>query len=93
MWKPKPHHSKSTFAHLHFTIEDQNFSRFKKAFVGKVLSPGMTYNIQNIFHAQGYFAIKVTPMGANLCLLEEQEEGELKALTEDANEWLEQWFE
>ena len=53
----------------------------------------MTYNIQNIFHTQGYFAIKVTPLGANYCLLEESEDGELKALAEDANEWIEQWFE
>lgn len=28
-------------------------------------SLGMTYNIKNEFHMQGYFAIKVTPMEPN----------------------------
>ena len=65
--------------------------RFKKAFVGKVSASGKTYNIQDIFHTQGYFGIKV--MGANFCLLEELEDGELKALAEDAKDWLVQWFE
>ncbi|MCH84931.1 DUF4283 domain protein [Trifolium medium] len=41
---------------------------------------------------QGYFGVKITPLGANLVLLEEQEEGEIKALMEDAGGWLEQWF-
>ncbi|GAU25112.1 hypothetical protein TSUD_274010 [Trifolium subterraneum] len=31
----------------------EDMSRFKKAFIGVVVNPGMTYNIQNAFHAQG----------------------------------------
>jgi hypothetical protein len=44
----------------------------------------MSYNIQNAFHRQGYFGVKVTPLGANLTLLEGQEEGEVQALMDDA---------
>ncbi|GAU35431.1 hypothetical protein TSUD_375210 [Trifolium subterraneum] len=52
----------------------------------------MAFNIQDEFHMQGYFGVKITPIGANLVLLEDQEEGEIKALMEDAWGWLEQWF-
>jgi hypothetical protein len=52
----------------------------------------MSYNIQNAFHTQGYFGVKVTPLGSNLTLLEGQEEGEVEALLEDAKEWLDHWF-
>ncbi|GAU10584.1 hypothetical protein TSUD_419600, partial [Trifolium subterraneum] len=31
----------------------EDMSRFKKAFIGVVVNSGMTYNIQNAFHAQG----------------------------------------
>lgn len=41
---------------------------------------GSTYNIQNDVNAEGYFGIKVMPQGANLCLLEAEEEGEIKAI-------------
>ncbi|PNX66430.1 hypothetical protein L195_g055089 [Trifolium pratense] len=64
----------------------------QKAFVGEVAKPGMTYNIQNAFHSQGYFGVKVTPLGSNLALLQGQEDGEVQALLEDAKDWLNQWF-
>ncbi|GAU42969.1 hypothetical protein TSUD_188420 [Trifolium subterraneum] len=50
------------------------------------------HNQKNAFHIQGYFGVKVTPLGSNLTLLEEQEEGEIQALMEDAKGWLDQWF-
>jgi hypothetical protein len=65
---------------------------YEKAFVGVAVNPGMTYNIQNAFHSQGYFGVKVTPLGSNLALLEGQEDGEVEALMADAKDWLEQWF-
>ncbi|MCI23962.1 hypothetical protein A2U01_0045145, partial [Trifolium medium] len=64
----------------------------KNAFTGVVVNPGSTYNIQNEFHMQGYFGIKITPLGSNLTLLEGQEESEVQALMEDVREWLDQWF-
>ncbi|GAU42921.1 hypothetical protein TSUD_283440 [Trifolium subterraneum] len=71
---------------------ENDMARLKKAFVGEVVNPGMTYNIQNAFHSQGYFGVKVTPLGSSLTLLEGQEDGEIQALLEDAQEWLNQWF-
>ncbi|CAJ2672764.1 unnamed protein product [Trifolium pratense] len=52
----------------------------------------MSYNIQEQFQRQGYFGIKITPLGANMVLMEEQEEGELQALLLEAKSWLDQWF-
>jgi hypothetical protein len=52
----------------------------------------MAYNIQDAFHRQGYFGVKITPLGSTLTILEGQEEGEVQALMEDAKEWLDQWF-
>jgi hypothetical protein len=75
-----------------YVAEKNDMLRLQKAFVGVVVNPGMTYNIQNAFHSQGYFRVKVTPLGSTLALLEGQEEGEVEALLEDAKEWLEQWF-
>ncbi|GAU37335.1 hypothetical protein TSUD_395160 [Trifolium subterraneum] len=63
-----------------------------KAFVGVVHEPSMTYNIQSAFHRQGYFGVKVTPLGANLALLEGQEDGEVKTLMEDAKGWMDQCY-
>jgi hypothetical protein len=75
-----------------FEVGDKELERFNKAFVGVTAEAGMSYNIQNAFHAQGYFGVKVTPLGSNLTLLEGQEDGEVEALLEDASEWMEQWF-
>jgi hypothetical protein len=78
---------------LSYEAEKQVLQKLKKAFVGEVKQPGMTYNVQNEFHMQGYFGVKVTPLGSTLTLLEEQEEGEVQALMVDAKEWLDQWFQ
>ncbi|MCH80280.1 hypothetical protein A2U01_0001046 [Trifolium medium] len=77
---------------LSYEAEKEELLRLEKAFVGIVEHPGMTYNIQNVFHSQGYFGVKVTPLGSHLALLEGQEDGEVQALMEDAKDWLDQWF-
>ncbi|XP_058780930.1 uncharacterized protein LOC131655034 [Vicia villosa] len=83
---------KQKFADLHFKVEESEMCRFKKAFIGVVEESGMSYNIPEAFNIEGYFRVKVTPIGANLCLLEEMEEGEIVALISKANEWICQWF-
>lgn len=45
--------------------------RFNKAFVGRVKTLGSAYNIKMQFQMEGLFVIKVTPLGGNICLLEE----------------------
>ncbi|XP_058733452.1 uncharacterized protein LOC131605070 [Vicia villosa] len=86
------HTKKIPFAHLEYNMEEEDLERFQKAFVGVVEVPGDTYNLQERFTKEGYFGVKVTPMGANLCLLEENEEGMIKDIIEEAREWIQQWF-
>ncbi|XP_058775700.1 uncharacterized protein LOC131649953 [Vicia villosa] len=83
---------KPKFAHLQFNMEESEMKRFAEAFVGVVEVPGSTYNIQGALHAEGHFSIKATQMGANLCLLEEMEEGDLVTLIREEPEWFGKWF-
>lgn len=39
------------------------------------------------FEIEGYFAIKVTPLGAHLCLLEEFKEGGIRNLIRKGKSW------
>lgn len=43
----------------------------------------MSYNIHSIFETEGYFSIKVSPLGENACLLEEVELGEIHDLIKE----------
>lgn len=83
---------KPLFTHMEFNWDLNDLDRLDKAYMGIVENPGMTYNIQNSFHLKGYFNIKATPLGANLCLLEENEYGELEFLVSEEKDWLGQWF-
>jgi hypothetical protein len=77
---------------LSYEAGQKDMERLKKAFIEVVAQPGMSYNIQEAFHREGYFGVKITPLGSNLTLLEGQEDGEVEALMEDAKGWLDQWF-
>jgi hypothetical protein len=77
---------------LSYEAAKEDMERLQKAYIGVVAQAGMSYNIQSAFHSQGYFGVKVTPLGANLTLLEGQDDGEVKALMEEAKGWLDQWF-
>ncbi|XP_058748519.1 uncharacterized protein LOC131621485 [Vicia villosa] len=78
--------------YLNFNTSAENLERFKRAFVGVIVNPGMSYNIQTSFEMEGYFSIKVTPLGANLCLLEDIEDGAVRDLIEEGRSWWTQWF-
>lgn len=65
------HAKKILFAYLKYNMEEADLLRFQKAYLGVVENLGETYNMQEYFNMEGYFEVKVTPMGANLCLLEE----------------------
>lgn len=54
--------------------------------MGVVENSGMTYNIQYYFHLEGYSLIKAMSLGADLCLLEENEEGEVEYLVNGAKD-------
>ncbi|XP_058740987.1 uncharacterized protein LOC131613324 [Vicia villosa] len=66
--------------------------RLAKAYVGRVCIPGWAYNIQNQFDMEGVFAVKVLPLGGNLCLLEEVEEGFIEDLLREGESWWRNWF-
>ena len=65
---------------LNYNSKKKELARFKKAFMDIMVNPVMYYNIQTSFKIEGYFTIKVTPLGVNLYLLEECEEGEIRDL-------------
>ncbi|XP_058763424.1 uncharacterized protein LOC131636852 [Vicia villosa] len=78
---------------LRYSSKAEDRNRLEKAYVGVVSIPGSTYNIQSHFEMEGFFQVKVTPMGGNLCLLEESEEGIIKDLIGDGETWWKQWFQ
>lgn len=78
--------------HMQFDIKEEKVVRFKKAFVAWQKNLRMTYNIQQAFQLEGYFTIKVTSLGANLCLIEEEEEGEIQALINKDKDWIRKQF-
>lgn len=59
------------------TYNDEEWKSLQKAYVGVVINPRY---IQNSFHAEGYFSIKVTPLEPNLCFLEGQEDGGYRSI-------------
>ncbi|XP_058775601.1 uncharacterized protein LOC131649870 [Vicia villosa] len=77
---------------LEFVSDPEVSVRLSKAYTSKVVNPGMTYNIQTCFELEGYFSIKVTSLGANLCLLEEVKEGDIEALIREGEVCWKQWF-
>lgn len=52
----------------------------------------MSYNVQEYFNLEGYFSVHVTPLGANMCLLEDCVESELKSILENGGKCLSKWF-
>ncbi|CAK8535026.1 unnamed protein product [Lathyrus sativus] len=72
--------AKLIFAHVEYNIRDFELEIFKKMYIGIVENVGLSYSMQDIFNAERYFSIHVTPLGENMCLLEDRDEGEMEAL-------------
>lgn len=49
--------------HLLFYSNSDVRDRWSKAFVGEVVHPGESFNIQNHFEMEGAFSIKIVPLG------------------------------
>ncbi|CAL5202074.1 unnamed protein product [Lathyrus oleraceus] len=45
-------------------MEEVDLQRFRSAFIRVAEQSGMTYNVQEAFHTEGYFLVKVTSLGA-----------------------------
>lgn len=85
--KNKEHQSLEKVCLFSYESNKENMARMKRAFIGVVHEARMAYNIQTSFKVEGYFAIKVSPLGANLCLLEESEEGVISDLINEGRIW------
>lgn len=84
---------KKNICDVWYNASEEELSSFKKMYVGVMKDAGSTHMVQEWFSMQGFFSVKVTPMGANLVLLEEMEEGIIPALIEDASDWIHEKFD
>lgn len=58
--------------------------KLNKKCIVRVSIPSMSYNTQEEFIRQGYFDVKVTPIGSNLVMMESVEDKDVQALVERA---------
>lgn len=78
---------------LKYEAKVEDMKRLSKAMVGVVIHPGQSYLIQEHFAMQGVSTILVTPLGANMVLLEGSVDDEdFQGYIEEAKGWLQQWF-
>ncbi|XP_058758647.1 uncharacterized protein LOC131631902 [Vicia villosa] len=77
---------------LEYLLESEIMNRLLNTYVGEVVNLGSTFNMQAQFFAEGFFSKKSIAIGANLCLLEYEDEGVLRELVDGGNTWLGQWF-
>lgn len=65
---------------------------YEKTYVEIVKNLGTTYNMNEIFHDEVLVSIKVTPLGANYCLVKDLVDGKVMNLIEERKVWWGQWF-
>lgn len=87
------YYRKKNLCDVWYNASEEELNKFKKMYVAKVRYAGSAHMVQEWFNLQGFFSIKVTPLGANLVLLEEVEEGIIPALVSDAKEWIDEHFD
>lgn len=66
--------------------------RYGKAFVGVASAPGLSFGMCLSLIEERIFSVTETPLGPNLCLLEESVEDELNVILEDGGGWKGKWF-
>lgn len=77
---------------LHYSATEEDTSRYEKAHVGTIVDSGSAFILKNVYHNEGLFTIRVTPMGDNLCLLEDLIEGEVTTFLRECKDWWGVWF-
>lgn len=75
-----------------FKSSKEDMDRLSKAYIREVLYPGESHSIQNHFAMEGFFSVKISPLGPNFCLLEDLKEGIIEELICDSIGWWKQWF-
>lgn len=79
-----------SFVCLDFAAGSEDKARFKKSYVEEAITQGKSYSIQDILYGEGYFNVKVIPLGANLCILESPLEGVVEAMLKVYMSWLDE---
>ena len=54
--------------------------------------PGMAFSMQKIFQTEGYFDFSIKPLGPNLCIFEDVEEGAVEVFVDEGHNWWSKWF-
>lgn len=76
---------------IYFSDQDER-KKFVNSKVGVVKEPGLVYGVNQSLIEEGIFTIVATPLGPNLCLLEETIEGDLDLLLKYVGDWKQSWF-
>ncbi|KAI5437241.1 hypothetical protein KIW84_023385 [Lathyrus oleraceus] len=74
-----------------YTDLDRDNPKLLKAYVGLVRMPGMAYSMQKIFQSEGYFDFSIKPLGPNLCIFEDVEEGAVEVFVDEGYDWWRKW--
>lgn len=72
---------------INYLSNSEDIARWSKACIGEVLYQGESYNLQTHFQIGGFFYVKIIPLGENMCVLEEMEEGVILDLMSEGNSW------
>ncbi|GLT96029.1 hypothetical protein SLE2022_136780 [Rubroshorea leprosula] len=72
---------------------EENEENLMKCAVGVALSPSIISNLPEIFFNEGLPSIKITPMGGNLVLIEEENPECIKELVDGNLQWVSSYFE
>lgn len=75
-----------------FNSTEEELDKFEKVMVGIMVAPGLAYGVRQSLMEEGIFSIQATPLGPNICLLEETVEGDLEVLLQDGGDWKKRWF-
>lgn len=77
---------------VYFITEKEERGRYRKAFTGVIKESKSTMSLKHIFHKEGLFAIRLTILGLNLCILKDLVCEEVESFVQDQKPWLEKWF-
>lgn len=55
--------NEDSWAPLRYNIDEDDLERLSTAYMGRIRNPNIVFQLQGMFYMEGYFAIKVTPIG------------------------------
>ncbi|GLU14523.1 hypothetical protein SLE2022_310850 [Rubroshorea leprosula] len=78
---------------LEFQVNKEEKEWLKNCYVGQMHKFDGLMSLQDRLLIEGFFSIKVTPMGGNLMLIHCEDAEEVDTLLKEGNDWLKNWFE